>query len=269
MALNHEVQGSVNYTVVGSPTIVDGVASGFSSGNYLQLASLSNGFTCVESFCKFTTGSVNVQQGIMGTSTSWSRYGFFIDVDGKLNTGVVIDGDVRKTLKTAFALQPNTTYYAKMNASVSTHTLALQVSTDRTNWSLNTLDLGEFTRFLGGTIRIGQTQHGAFNGSIGLNNTYIKINGQAWFGKCPVEVKHISLNSTSVNYLVKDGKLVFADSKLYIEESGVKTYATADLAPVPSGYTYGTTTTTAIGWVDMGTQQFTEAPAGAILGKDE
>ena len=42
MALYHSAKGSVDYTVVGTPTIVDGVASGFSSSDYLKFTSVFN-----------------------------------------------------------------------------------------------------------------------------------------------------------------------------------------------------------------------------------
>ena len=47
MALYHSAKGPVDYTVVGSPTIVDGVASGFST---------SNGLTCRSSIA--STGNI-------------------------------------------------------------------------------------------------------------------------------------------------------------------------------------------------------------------
>ena len=36
MAVYHNVRGTVTYTIIGSPTIVDGVASGFSASSYLR-----------------------------------------------------------------------------------------------------------------------------------------------------------------------------------------------------------------------------------------
>ena len=70
-----------------------------------------------------------------------------------------------------------------------------------------------------------------FTGSIDLKETYVKANGALWFYG--------------------------------------KNYASQNIAPVPSGYTYGTTTTSAIGFVDMRTQVFTAAPTGATLAREE
>ena len=65
----------------------------------------------------------------------------------------------------------------------------------------------------------------------------------------------IDLNDT---YIEKEGNLWFYG----------KNYSSKNIAPVPAGFTYGTTTTSAVGWVDMRTQQFTAAPVGATLGED-
>ena len=104
-------------------------------------------------------------------------------------------------------------------------------------------------RFLGQYAR-------PFSGSIDLNFTYIKVNGKLWFFR-PV-----------TNYLVKDNKLVWCDQDLYLNDSGTITLASQDTAPVPSGFTYGSTTTTDVGLVDIPSQVFTAKP-GATIGKGE
>ena len=38
----HQLMGTVGYTKVGNPTIVDGVASGFSSNDYLSVSAPAN-----------------------------------------------------------------------------------------------------------------------------------------------------------------------------------------------------------------------------------
>ncbi|MBQ8032567.1 MAG: hypothetical protein IJ266_01215, partial [Elusimicrobiaceae bacterium] len=111
---------------------------------------------------------------------------------------------------------------------------------------------------LSDNLGIGRSSQSTFTGSINLNETYIKINGKLWFYQ-PAPTK----------YIVKDDKLVWADPRIYIEDSGTKTYATQNIAPVPAGYTYGNTTTPSIGYVDMRTQQFTAAPSGATIERDE
>lgn len=204
----HQLRGPVGYTVVGSPTIVDNVASGFSSSNYLETAiGLSEPFYSVESFCKFTTGQTIGQSAIYGTSVNWTRYGFYIDSNAHLCAGVMIEGTSRRTVIGTTVLQPSTTYYAKMSADIASHTITLSVSTDNQTWDTDILNFeggtGFYTAYT--KIRIGYTQHGAFAGSIDLNETYIKVNGKLWFYQ-PAPTK----------YIIKDNSLVFADQGLYL-----------------------------------------------------
>lgn len=452
MALYHSDTGSVNYTVVGSPTIVDGVASGFSSSDNLYVDSpITSGTNSIEVGCKFTTGTIS-EQCVIGSRYNFSKYGFNIHSDGTLRTGVRVSvggTEDNKVLFSTLVLSANTTYYAIMSCSKSTHILTLKISTDNENWTSYSSDIGAFDNFVSaGRITAGYTQNGAFLGSVDLNGTYIKVDGSAYFGVCPVEVKHIdygtsvgytvvgsptisngvvsgfsasnylgtgdlssdtaevelfalctpsstdiasgthpafgfinygtsnsfvgvansgrpwctlkgiggttydfnkttiilqadvpvylklavknnvgtfsySLNNSTwteiksvdmsadpvkflqgnnfrighsaisnnifngsidlnqtyikvngklwffrpvTNYLIKDDKLVFADSDVYIDDNGTKTYASANIAPVPAGFTFGNTTTSDVGLVDMTTQTFTAVP-GATWGK--
>lgn len=75
-------------------------------------------------------------------------------------------------------------------------------------------------------------------------------------------------------FTLSNGNLYFDLKETYIKVNGDlwfygKNYASQNIAPVPSGYSYGTTTTSAIGWVDMKTQAFTAAPSGATLAREE
>lgn len=258
----------ITYNIVGSPTISNGVASGFAYGSYLETSSglKEQSFTTYEVNTKFTTGAEVIAGGNIIATQDNTVMGFRVGDTKKLlaRVRVVIDGVVGYVaLNSDFTLQANTTYTANMLFNNGSFTLTVndgsQTYTYTASSTATEVTFGSAAAY---KLRIGagrgtQSDNYYFNGSIDLNSTYIKLNGKLWFYR------------PATNYLVKDEKLVFADSGLYIEESGVKTYATKDLAPVPSGFTYGTTTTTDIGWVDMRTQQFTAAPAGATLGKDE
>jgi hypothetical protein len=43
-------------------------------------------------------------------------------------------------------------------------------------------------------------------------------------------------NIQKPNYVIRNGKLVWADPHIYIDDNGTKTYASANIAPVPSEY---------------------------------
>lgn len=239
---NMYLTGPVNYEVVGSPTIVDGVASGFSSSNYVQLPQapdFSKPFEIVICFTKNTS--------VQGTSTSLfdcrginGPTGLFIYMPsdtrihilvGNNSGSWVVDGDVISGSVYPI-IDIGVRYYFKLVFDGSSYTG--YIKTDNTEWvtglsissTVTPTDLSNNPR-----IGVPVTWGDIMGGSIDLKETYIKVNGQLWFYG--------------------------------------KNYATQNIAPVPSGYTYGTTTTPSIGYVDMRTQAFTAAPTGATIGRDE
>lgn len=170
--------GPVNYLVAGSPTIVDGIASGFSLTDFLILETplaQENISNLVIGVC-FTTPSVfnHSYEGICGTDNG--LFSFYFTQEG------VLHGVYRTNLGThdnviMEGLQPSTTYYAKMNISGEEALLS---------WSLNGKQWTD-------TLYNEADQHQIndeyfmvsaypFAGSLNLNHTYIQVNNQAWFG---------------------------------------------------------------------------------------
>ena len=236
------LSGPNTYTKVGSPTIADGVASDFSSNNYITLPTFNPGSSTWEIGCKFTTGSSignNIIYAFSKASASSNyRYGiaFRTQDNKKFELNFSLDGASWFGNTTPdLIVSTNTTYWTKeywdgsaFKMDISTDGITYQnIATIASNTpAYSPLELVELGRW-----RYGGTDNWAWNGSIDLNETYIKVNGDLWFYG--------------------------------------KNYASQNIAPVPSGYTYGNTTTSAIGFVDMRTQAFTAAPSGATLGKDE
>ncbi len=252
----HQVRGPVGYSVEGNPTIVDGIASGFSNSNSLHISSSIQAGGHIEIVTKIMTTNDTTQQR-------------FIDIDGRrvvrLMTAAATvrfgmygfnpSGEY-KSPTSSVPLRANQFYWCKIVGNSSETTLSY--STDGVNYTtLFTTDLIMLSKATSSII-LGGGSSFYLIGSIDLNETYIKVNGKLWYWQ-PQETK----------YIVKDGKLVWADPRIYIEDNGTKTYATQDIAPVPAGYTFGSTTTPSIGYVDMRTQQFTAAPSGAVIGRDE
>ena len=177
----YKLQAVVGYTVVGSPTITDGVVSGFSSANYLNLGAnvpYSNNFEMV---FKFTTGTIGTTQAIFEGTTSNTGATIIISTNGKLFVSAGNGSWIVNTAGTT-VLSANTTYYIKF--SYKNNVYKLELSTDNVNWnteisveSSSTISttsnksIGYSTRFSG---RV-------FTGSIDMNNTYIKINNKLWF----------------------------------------------------------------------------------------
>ena len=237
------LSGPVNYTVQGSPTIVDGVASGFSSDNYLKLQN-QFGLEAGEDFEFFTKfvcpNAADIQNSrayLWGLTTTGHGYGEGIHINDSLKPifslytlgGVTFD----------YTLTAGNSYYLK--AGRTNGQTYIGISTDNSDWTVGNGDSDRMNdawtaQSASELPTIGRAVPGSFSNtcpfpaSIDLNNTYIKKGGSLWFYG--------------------------------------KNYASPNIAPVPSGLTYGNTTTSDIGWVDIRTQAFTAVP-GATLGKDE
>lgn len=210
MALYHSAKGSVDYTIVGFPTIVNGVVSGFSSGNYLSLPDLPS-FNKLEIQIKFTTSnSAGIQQSC---ATAFRRL-FSIMV---WNNNEIVSYNWINNEK--FSIVPpsdytiGATYVVKAtipekgagehtNVTFSYSKNGSAFSTPVTVEIFNSYDTAPCL----GTNRATTTQY--FRGSIDLNETYIKVNGQPWFGICPIEVKKHQLMGPVGYQISGDGPTV-------------------------------------------------------------
>lgn len=173
-----------NLTKVGTPTIDEnGVASGFSSGDYFDTGVTLNPYnqkTKIKVKTKITTGSTSVTGGIIGSGTYGnSSLGIFITSTRKLTAMIYYLGSTNKNLQcnSSITCELNSTYYAIAEFDLETGKFSISVSTDNINWTTNTKQPSDFVSFPNYSItyRIGRTQSGVFNGSIDLENTYIKV----------------------------------------------------------------------------------------------
>ena len=261
----HQLKGPVGYTVVGSPTIIDGVASGFDNNpaTYIKVDTRINFDQDFDIAIYFTMPSFGRNFSLI--SKGGNRIGglqllfpynnvhrfYLYNSDGSQAYYYSLSG---------YTLAFDTSYIYHIQRVGDQYTWTLKDSTDTqtllTHTDTATVTFDTCAPAFGANVT--SSTYTPFDGSINFNKTYIKVNGKLWFYQ-PADTK----------YIVKDGKLVWADPLIYIEDSGTKTYATQNIAPVPAGYTYGTTTTPSIGYVDMRTQQFTAAPTGATIGREE
>lgn len=249
----HQLMGPVGYEVTGAPTVVEGVMSGFTANDYAVTTSAFDGSKPFKIHLDLNythTGSSQFFLSLPGVNAG--NVGFYFNNTGTniaaqyassgywtAITGLPADGDL------AFDLEGNGT-----NLTV-TVTKGGQTYTNSTTYSA--LNFGSDSYY----VRFGRrtTNQPFTSGSINFNNTYVKVNGKLWFYQ-PAPTK----------YIVKDGKLVWGAQDLYLNDGGTITQATQDIVPVPSGFTYGSTTTTDIGLVDIPTQVFTAHP-GATIGQ--
>ena len=226
---NLYLSGSVNYTKVGNPTIVDNVASGFSADNYFIINNHPTSVTEYEIGCKFTITDL-ISQSIIGNhGSNFKSPQIFIVSNDSLSFYFPKDTAWGNTISTT--LTSIGTYWVKVQWKQSDSSYKAYISTDGETYTL----ISETTNsdlVWTSPMAIGvdwQTAQGVqgypLTGSIDLNRTYVKVNGKLWFYG--------------------------------------KNYTSTNIAPVPANFSYNNTVTPSIGYVDIRTQEFTAAPEGA------
>lgn len=175
----------VGYTVVGSPTITDGVVSGFSNSNYLQINSGISVGQNFEIYTKFTTGASlsSNQELIAGKKSSDLYLRIFIQNGATLFTSArVVGASSISHNQTSYSFQTNTTYFVKVKYDGANKldvfiydNTGQQVKTN--SFTLSN-QINTFNSLLIGTVG---TPSSVWGGSIDLNETYIKVNGKLWF----------------------------------------------------------------------------------------
>ncbi len=181
--------------IYGSPTIADGVVSGFSASNYLTFSDNFRPDTNTwEMLFKVTTGSELSESeefvvAISNGFTHETRYGTRISISNrKFNFSVTYNGtawDIPvETATGVYDVQVNTTYYIKFEYTGSAYKLY---------YSLNGIDFIEDINIASSTpiynsctaCLIGIWNNGSFVkpflGSIDLSESYIKINDEIWW----------------------------------------------------------------------------------------
>ena len=185
---------SVGYTKVGSPTIVNGVASGFSADDYLKLPTASPTATTGYNFrIDFTTGSTVTEQILFYNSVS--NFIVYTSSSGRLALVYTRNGTAKYPAVSTNALDTNTKY--SFVASHDGTDLTCTITSNGTVLDTVTYTGADLISFTSGS-RFGVALNGTqqFDGSIDLNNTYIKVNGKLWFAH--LKVQNVTCNGTTV-----------------------------------------------------------------------
>ena len=178
----YNLQAVVGYRIVGSPTIVDGVVSGFSSSNRIYIANTITADANFEYNIKFKTNTFSAVQWLFGqslTSNLWC--GVYISTNVKMAIPITsIDGS-NKFASLDYALQDNTIYRlnVKRIGDIVTSTIYDNIGNVIENKNYTIVGNVLFTKnnFGGNPSNYG----GNFLGEIYMNETYIKINNKLWF----------------------------------------------------------------------------------------
>lgn len=187
-----------NVTVVGSPTIVDNVVSGFSSANYLTLPELfrpeNNPWERV--IC-FTTGSdvANAQMLNYINYASEQVAGAYIQIyQSKMNMQLSSNGsswDISSNTSAITTLLPNTSYYAKLRFTGSEYQMLLSTTGEfKGEETLEAIVASSTPIYQSNTgadrlgYRVGSQ---VFTGSIDLSKCYGNINNERWWSGVKAE----------------------------------------------------------------------------------
>lgn len=210
MRLTYQKKGSVGYTAVGSPSIVDGVISDSTNSDYIALNNSYNGNSDYEFQIKFKFDSVSFTgaRALFISSNGYSSGA--VDITRtvfKFFYGAGASTD--KRLDCTYSFSANVDYWIKLvktgntiKAYVSTDEFAFtQVGEkDTTGQSIASAIIPYIAR---------QESGKTFPGSIDLKQTYIKVNGQVLFGTQVLVPSRVCLQGP-VGYTVV-GSPVIAD----------------------------------------------------------
>ena len=177
-----------NVTIVGSPTVSDGVIGGFSDANYATVPSSFPSSNNWEIFIKFTTGNsfnsnysdILTNGRLNGGTYSLALYTSSSNIVLALSSNGTNWNLANQTLFTASI---NTTYWIKITFDGTQYVASYSTDgeTFTTAYTLSSsalIDTSVPTIFLGNNQGISNTY---FIGSIDLNESYIKINDEMWW----------------------------------------------------------------------------------------
>ena len=196
MALYHSARGSVGYTIVGSPTIVDGVASGFSASSYLRITEQLPSPNKLEIIVSINTKTIPTDRNdwfigcpsfrnrnIVWGITNSKKMRLFLGSDGT-------SWDIANGVTGIYSFSDDTSYLMRLTFDGQEY-IAYISSDNGLSWVQDikvTSSLQLSSQYIDIGINDGKGDY-FWTGSIDLNNTYIMVNGQPWFGICPFEVK--------------------------------------------------------------------------------
>lgn len=195
----YNLQAVVGYTIVGSPTIVDGVVSGFSGSDYLiiPIATEISFDTDVDFYFKLTADDQATTQYYtrfqQRTTQATRNTGLGVSVAGGtrrwvLNLYETNDTAHLKYSTSSYSVADNTTYYVHFHWDNKNKNAKIDISNDGveyTNVITENMPNG-IAPILTTNFWLGRYNSSIFwGGNIDLNNTYIKINNKLWFNGQP------------------------------------------------------------------------------------
>ena len=174
-----------NATVVGSPTIDDGVVSGFSASNYLVYpVAFTPDTQTWEKVFKYITGST-VTDGTIYSNGTVDKCGDSLFIYGSKPRFLIgYTASAWNVDSTAnYTLSPNTSYWFKISFTGTSYNV--DVSTNGTDYE-NIISVASSTVITANMSQLNIGQRLGYSspltsGSIDFSQSYIKINGKEWW----------------------------------------------------------------------------------------
>lgn len=175
-----------NATVVGSPTISNGIVSGFSTSNYLTYNKSVGTITSFEQVIKLKTGSNITTHQIIAAGQTCTGFGSIAIANSKILIYISSNGtsnDISSGTASSNTLTASTDYWLKYYWNGSIY--KIDISTDDSNYTnyltINSSLAPNFTGYVGMGTDTGASNKNPFLGSIDLTQSYIKINNKMWW----------------------------------------------------------------------------------------
>lgn len=253
----YQDKGIVNYTVVGTPTIVNGIASGFSASNYLKVGSGIPSISSFEFNIKFTVPSTYVDNATL-LSYSTAGIGYLTAYCMLAGNGYIGAYLFKKSDNTQQRYDAQYDLREHLNETftfnIKTDMSSVYVNLYNANGVLvqsNTYSNQNLGGYIASSILIGVRDglSNPFNGSIDLNETYIKVDGQYWFHPYPNSypklvgpVSYTTVGSPTISNGVisytSDGNYIQSTSALAIDQnSDIEIYVRFNKGSIDNGAT--------------------------------
>ena len=181
------------YNIYGSPTVLNGVISDFSSSNYVEtniaFSPSNNTWSLISKFktnASMSTGQI-IFHPIDGTSGNLNM-GLWINTSGKLELDMSSDGSNWNIASNtgSTTLNADTDYFTRVSFTGSAYTV--EISTDGDNWTTD-LTISSSTPVLSGKkLRFGSFTDGRAINQIDMNGCRLVINSNTvWVGNISVQ----------------------------------------------------------------------------------
>lgn len=205
VSLFESVPYNVGYKKVGNPTIVDGVASGFSGNDYLKISSNLLFFPNEGKIAFHYTRQSSMNQILIICQFS-SYFPFRIRfIDRIIQLSWMTDSTTQAADLTSTYSITEGDYYITFKFSNNVWIVKLYNSANELLETLTSAKTSIYWPSTAPSAKIGYYSSTSYwQGSIDLNETYIKVNGVNWFG--PGATKNLVPDGTVVgDVIVKDG----------------------------------------------------------------